>query len=278
MSLAQFATAFIGIVIGLSLVMSLAWAIEQRTGNSGWIDTVWTFGVGFVAVISAFVPLGSEPALYAPRQWLVAIAVGVWALRLGLHIAGRTAGISDDPRYAALRERWGPGASWQMWLLVQKQAIVSIPLVLAVFLAAHNPVPAVRLQDSLAAAVFILAIAGEGLADQQLRRFRHASSARGAICEVGMWRWSRHPNYFFEWFGWLGYPLVAIHLSGGYGAGWLALLAPACMYWLLVYVSGIPPLEEHMLKTRGAPFRAYQARTNAFFPWPPRAIAGAVAS
>ena len=78
--------------------------------------------------------------------------------------------------------------------------------------------------------------------------------------------WSRHPNYFFEWFGWLAYPLLAIDLTGSIRGASLASLAPACMYWLLVYVSGIPPLEEHMLRTRGDKFRAYQQRTNAFFP------------
>jgi steroid 5-alpha reductase family enzyme len=276
MSLTQFATALLAIDAGLSLLMSLAWVVEQRTGNSGWIDTVWTFGVGFVGVGSALIPLGTDPADNLPRRWLVAIAIALWALRLGFHIAGRTAGVTDDPRYAALRQGWGLSASRQMWLLVQKQAVVSIPLVLAIFLAAHNPAPALRLQDGLATLIFIVAIAGESLADQQLRRFRRTSSGHGRICQVGLWRWSRHPNYFFEWFGWLGYPLIAIDLSGGYAWGWLALLAPACMYWLLIYISGIPPLEEHMLRTRGDEFRAYQARTNAFFPWPSREIAGAM--
>lgn len=276
MSFAQFATALLAMGAGLSLVMSLAWAIEQRTANSGWIDTVWTFGVGFVGVVSALVQLGTNSAANLPRRWLVAIAIALWALRLGFHIAGRTAGMTDDPRYAALRPGWGANASWQIWLLVQKQAVVSIPLALAIFLAAHNPAPALRPQDGLAILIFILAVAGEGVADQQLQRFRHASPGSRKLCRVGLWRWSRHPNYFFEWFGWLGYPLIAIDLSGSYGWGWLALLAPACMYWLLVYVSGIPPLEDHMLRTRGEEFRAYQARTNAFFPWPSREIAGAM--
>ena len=94
---------------------------------------------------------------------------------------------------------------------------------------------------------------------------------RNRICDVGLWGWSRHPNYFFEWFGWLAYPLLAIDSGGGYPWGWAALAGPACMYWLLVHVSGIPPLEAHMLEYRRDEFRAYQARTNAFFPAPPRA-------
>jgi steroid 5-alpha reductase family enzyme len=278
MSAAVFTTGLVAIAIGLSLVMSFGWAIEQRTGNSGWIDAVWTFGLGAVGVASVLLPFGADSAANAPRRWLVAMAAAVWALRLGLHIARRTSGIVDDPRYAELRRGFGPQASSKMWLLVQKQAVVSIPLALAIFLAAHNPAAALRAQDYLAILVFVLAIGGEALADRELRRFRHGSAARDAICEAGLWRWSRHPNYFFEWLGWLGYPLIAIDVSGAYPWGFIALLAPACMYWLLVWVSGIPPLEEHMLRTRGDAFRAYQARTSAFFPWPPRTLAGAASS
>ena len=261
MSLAQFATAFIGIVIGLSLVMSLAWAIEQRTGNSGWIDTVWTFGVGILSPSSARLsPLGSEPALYAPRQWLVAIA------RRGLGAPPWAAYCRPNRGYfgrSALRRLCAsvgvPGASWQMWLLVQKQAIAEYSAGAGCFSRGSQSC-AGRAPSELSlrpAGLYFWLLQARCLADQQLRRFRPCLiGKRGAICEVGMWRWSRHPNYFFEWFGWLGYPLVAIHLSGGYGAGWLALpcASPACT-GSSSYVSGIPPLEEHMLKTRGAPFR-----------------------
>jgi steroid 5-alpha reductase family enzyme len=276
MTAAEFASGLLAIAVALSLVMSFAWVVEQRTGNSGWIDTIWTFGLGAVGIACALLPISADSAANSRRRWLVAVAVALWALRLGLHISLRTAGIVDDPRYAALRKSYGSQASWQMWLLVQKQALVSIPLALAVFLAAHNPASAMRLQDYLAIVVFTVAIAGEALADQQLRQFRRASSVSGGMCEVGLWRWSRHPNYFFEWLGWFGYPLFAITPFDTYPWGWLAFLAPACMYWLLVHVSGIPPLEHHMLQTRGQAFRAYQARTNAFFPGWPRGIPGAV--
>lgn len=204
------------------------------------------------------------------RQVIVAVFAVIWAARLGIHIATRTARIADDPRYARLIEGWGSDASRQMFWLLQKQALVSIPLALAMFLAAHNPAPGLTLADAAAILVMVVAVLGEGLADWQLQAFKSNPANKGGINDVGLWRWSRHPNYFFETFGWLAYPLLAINLSGAYPWGWLALLAPACMYWLLVYVSGIPPLEEHMLRTRGDKFRAYQRRTNAFFPSPPK--------
>lgn len=84
----------------------------------------------------------------------------------------------------------------------------------------------------------------------------------------GPWAWSRHPNYFCQWLIWVGFAVIALDFSGTWQQGWLALLAPAFIYWLLVYVSGVPPLEKHMLASRGAEFRAYQARVNVFFPGP----------
>lgn len=268
MTLLQFIAGIAGIAIALSAVMTLAWAVEQRTGNSGWIDTVWTFGLGTVGIASALIPLPDEASV-SQRQQLIAMLVLVWSLRLGLHIAQRSGARADDPRYAKLRKQWGDHASWQMWLLLQKQALVSIPLGATMWLAAHHPAPGLRSQDYLAVLILAIAICGEGIADRQLRVFQQNHKGdRGAVCDVGLWRWSRHPNYFFEWFGWLAYAVAAMDFTGGYPFGWFALAGPAAMYWLLVYVSGIPPLEAHMIKTRGEAFRAYQARTSAFFPMP----------
>jgi steroid 5-alpha reductase family enzyme len=208
------------------------------------------------------------------RSGLVAAMAAVWSLRLGLHIAFRTRGITDDPRYAKLVLEWGTHASRQMFWLLQKQALVSIPLALAMWIASANPSPPPAAQALIAILIFALAVAGEAVADQQLRRFRLNAANKGKVCDTGLWRWSRHPNYFFEWLGWLAYPLLAIDFSGNYPLALLAFGAPLCMYWLLVHVSGIPPLEEHMLAQRGESFRKYQMRTNAFFPGPPRAAAG----
>jgi steroid 5-alpha reductase family enzyme len=84
----------------------------------------------------------------------------------------------------------------------------------------------------------------------------------------GPWAWSRHPNYFCQWLSWVGFAIIAMDFSGDWPQGWLALLAPAFIYWLLAHVSGVPPLEKHMLASRGVAFRAYQARVNVFFPGP----------
>ncbi|MGI8525750.1 MAG: DUF1295 domain-containing protein [Pseudolabrys sp.] len=259
--------ALISISVALSAIMMTAWLIQQRTGNSGWVDTVWTFGLGLVGIGGALAPVVDD--IWQPRQIVVATFAALWALRLGIHIACRSAKITDDPRYANLIKGWGKDSARQMLWLLQKQALVSIPLALSMFVAAHHPAPYLTMRDAIAGLVMAIAILGEGLADWQLQTFKSIANNKGRINDVGLWGWSRHPNYFFETFGWLAYPVLAIDLSGIYPWGWLALAGPACMYWLLVYVSGIPPLEEHMLRTRGKKFRAYQRRTNAFFPAPP---------
>ena len=254
------------IALMLAVLMAFAWVVQQRTGNSGWVDTIWTFAVGLVGAGSALWPVAGEgPNI---RQWLVAGLVAVWSLRLGTHIAIRTAGISDDPRYAAFAAEWGLNAPWRMFIFLQNQALGSVPLVFSIFVAAHVPVPTLRIQDVVGAMILLIGIAGEALADAQLRRFRHDPANHGKVCATGLWSWSRHPNYFFEWFGWLAYPVIA--LSIGYPWGWASLLAPVFMYWILVHVTGIPPLEAQMLRSRGERYRAYQSRTSMFFPSPPR--------
>jgi steroid 5-alpha reductase family enzyme len=262
--------ALAAIAAALSILMMAAWVAQQRTGNSGWVDTVWTFSVGLVGAASALFP--AEAGGPNARQWLVAALVGAWSLRLGAHIAVRTAGISDDPRYAVFAQAWGAGAPRRMFLFLQNQALGSVPLVFAIFVAAHVPQASLRMQDYLGAMVLLLGIVGEAVADAQLKRFRERPGNRGQVCDVGLWRWSRHPNYFFEWLGWLAYPVIAISpdYPPSYPWGWATLLAPAFMYWILVYVTGIPPLETQMLKSRGERYRDYQSRTSMFFPLPPR--------
>src|SRR4030088_1875573 len=146
--------ALVAIALSLSILMALAWVVQQRTGNSGWVDTIWTFSVGLVGASSALWPIGG--AAPNARQWLVAALVAIWSLRLGSHIALRTAGISDDPRYAAFARGWGAGSPGKMFVFLQNQGFGSIPLVFAVFVAAHFPDDALRVQDYLGALILFI--------------------------------------------------------------------------------------------------------------------------
>jgi len=201
-----------------------------------------------------------------PRQWLVAALVVIWSLRLGIHIAIRTSGITDDPRYASFAKEWGLNAPRRMFIFLQNQALGSIPLVFAILVAAHLPQASLRPQDIIGAAILLVGIAGEALADAQLKRFREDPMNEGRVCDVGLWRWSRHPNYFFEWLHWFAYVLLAF----GHPQWWLALSGPVLMLLFLYRLSGIPWTEAQSLRSRGEDYRRYQAEVSPFLPLPPR--------
>ncbi|KQZ14832.1 hypothetical protein ASD44_12715 [Mesorhizobium sp. Root554] len=253
----------------LSATMAAAWLAAIRTGRSGWIDAIWSFAVGAGGVAAAFLPLEGD-ASWTVRQWVVAALAGFWSLRLGLHILARTAGGGDDPRYAQLRAEWGTNFRRRLFWFLQIQAAAAFLLVMAIFAAARNPAASLGPGDWLGIAVLIIAVAGEAIADRQLTAFRADRANKGRVCDQGLWSLTRHPNYFFEWLGWVAYPIIAIDLTNDYPWGWAALAGPIFMYWLLVHVSGIPPLEAHMLRSRGEKFREYQRRVNAFWPGPRR--------
>lgn len=268
MHLSELALVALAVVAGLSAILTVAWLVWRSSGNAGWIDTSWSFGVGVVAFVAALVPLhGDWPH---GRQIAIAAVAAGWSVRLGLHIGGRSRRAGDDPRYRELVQEWGPDAPRRMFWFLQSQAVVGAILALSVALTAHNNNPAWRFQDLLGLLVIVIAVIGEAVADRQLRSFKAAAAGTQSICDRGLWAWSRHPNYFFEWLFWTGFPIVAIDFAGYNPFGWLALAAPVSMYWVLVHVSGIPLLEAHMLRTRGAAFSDYQRRTSAFFPRPPK--------
>src|SRR6478609_167202 len=139
---ALYLKALVVIAASLSVLMAGAWVVQQRTGNSGWVDTIWTFSLGLVGVGSALWPIEGAPQ--SARQWLVAALVAIWSLRLGIHIAIRTAGITDDPRYAAFAREWGLNAPRRMFVFLQNQALGTIPLAFAIFVAARFPTDTLR--------------------------------------------------------------------------------------------------------------------------------------
>ena len=254
----------------LSAIMTGAYWAQRATGKSGWVDAIWSFGTGAVGAGLALVPTGGE-TWPTGRQVMTAALALAWSLRLGGHILSRTLKGDDDPRYRALREEWGADFPRRLFWFLQIQAGAALLLTLSIFLASRNPAPFPGLGDALGASILVIAVIGEGIADAQLRRFSADPRRRAGVCDLGLWGLSRHPNYFFEWLGWFAYPIIAVGAPPGNPSGAVALVAPILMYWLLVHVSGAPPLEAHMARTRGAAFAAYQKRVNAFFPGPSRA-------
>jgi len=252
---------------GLIGAMVVAWEFQRRVGNAGWVDVFWTFATGAAAVAGALLPFPGADGLPA-RQFAVAALAGSWSIRLGLHLRARVRCRPEDARYAGFRRDWGARFQIRMFWLLMIQALAAWPLAVAVTLAARNPASGWQWTDIAAVAVITGSLFGATLADRQLARFVVKADNAGRVCDRGLWAWSRHPNYFFEFLGWCSWPLFAF--NAGWPLGWLALLAPITMYWLLVHVSGIPPLERVMLASRGDAYRAYQRRTSAFLPLPPR--------
>jgi steroid 5-alpha reductase family enzyme len=253
------------VCLGLSVVMAAAWAFQRARGNGGWTDVWWSFATGGAGLALALWPVDGPPSA---RQGLAAALVAAWSLRLGVHLLRRTlAATSEDPRYARFRQQWGEAFDRRMFSFLQVQAASAALLALAVLVAARRPGP-LGWQDAAGVALMVLALAGETLADAQLARFKADPANHGKVCDVGLWGWSRHPNYFFEWLVWLAWPVIAIGLSWPFG--WLALIGPAFMALLLIRMSGVPPLEAAMIRSRGEAYRAYQRRVSVFVPLPPR--------
>ena len=245
--------------------LSVAWLIVRRTGDGGWTDVVWALSVGLIGAGAAVWPTAEAvPA----RQGLVALLIAVWALRLGGYLALRTARApAPDPRYEDFKKAWG-GWGLKAWGFLMVQAATVLVLVVAVRAAAVRPEPVLDGRDALAVLIVIAAVTGEAVADRQMAAFRRRPSNRGKVADTGLWAWSRHPNYFFEWTVWLAWPVMA--LVPGEVSSWLTLPAPILMWWLLNHVSGVPLLEAQMLKSRPDAYHAYQGRVSRFLPLPPK--------
>lgn len=247
--------------------MTCAWSIARRPGKSGWTDAIWSYATGAGGMIAAL----ATPYGDVSRHLLVGAMIGLWGLRLGTHIARRSMSGHDDPRYAALRKEWGSAWESRLFKFLMIQAAAGFILILSILAAASNPSPFGAWSDWAGLLVAAIAIAGEGLSDRQLRAFAADAANKGKVMDRGLWAYSRHPNYFFEWLGWCAYALIAVGPAGAWPWGYVAMSGPAFIWWLLVHASGIPPLERHMVASRGDAYRDYQRRVNAFFPGPSRA-------
>lgn len=251
------------------VVMTAAYAVIRLVKDASWIDVFWTFGTGIAGIAVALV---SAKEAWFPRQAFVAALVALWSLRLGSYITLRVLRGPEDARYRRLKAQWGAGFNTRILGAVFAQAPATALLCVSIYVAAHRPGEGFAPTDFIGAAILLIAIAGEGAADEQLKRFK-ANARQGAVADRGLWAWSRHPNYFFEWLGWFAYPLIATDVSGAYSRGGLALIAPVVMYIILTRLTGVPILEATMEESRGDSYRAYQRRVSRFFPWPPKRIA-----
>ncbi len=256
-------TLVIVALAGLSGAFALLYLVARRIDNFGIVDIAWSYAFGALAAFYALAGTG-----WPVRRALIATLAAAWSLRLGTHLFIRVMGHHpiEDGRYVQLRKDWAAGFAQKMFGFFQMQAVSVVLLGAAFLVSCHNPAPTLHPLELAGTLVWIVAISGEALADFQLSAFKRVPANRGRVCDAGLWRYSRHPNYFFEWLVWVAFFVFAL----GSPWGWLAVIGPATILYLLLRVTGIPLTEEQSLRSRGEAYRRYQQTTSAFVPWFPR--------
>jgi steroid 5-alpha reductase family enzyme len=243
-------------------LMLLLWVIHLPLRNAAIVDAGWAGGLALLAVIDATLGGG-----YPVRAVAIASMAALWGLRLGLYLLfTRVIGQPEEGRYVQLRREWGGNISFKFLLFFEFQAVLCVVLSLPFLLGTINRRPALSIVEYVAMALWLVAWIGESTADFQLMHFKSNSVNQGRICQAGLWKYSRHPNYFFESLIWVAFALFAM----GSPYGYLALIAPILIFYFLFRVTGIPATEAQALRSKGESYREYQRTTSAFVPWFPR--------
>lgn len=255
---AMFAWSFITVM----LWMTGLWVLYLFNRNAGIVDIGWS--LGFILTMTISLVIGEVQSAAAP---VMALLVYIWAFRLAFHLMNRYFSTSEDPRYTKIKESWGTEHSAIKFLgmfLLQGLLVVILSLPFYLVCASHyfewHPI------QSLALLVWLAGVIGELVADSQLFNFKGDPLNEGKVCESGLWKYSRHPNYFFEWIIWISYALLATPVEGGL----FAWISPLIILYLLLKVSGIPMAEAQALETKGDAYLLYQRKISVFIPWIPK--------
>jgi steroid 5-alpha reductase family enzyme len=249
---------------GLTIVLFYwVWVYSVKIENFGVIDAAWA-GCFTIHALVFFNFSGG----FLPRKLLFLLLIAVWSLRLAIFLAKRIKSHhpQEDTRYKKLREEYGTNYKNRFLYFFMFQAVSVCILTAPMIFVFNNPNPNIGLVEWIGAVCFFVSLAGESLADNQMSRFKVQANHAGKVCNVGLWRYSRHPNYFFEsciWFSFYIFMLGTPNL-------WWAVYAPLIILGLLVKVTGVPPSEAQSLATRGDAYREYQKKTSVFVPWFPR--------
>ena len=250
----------VGLILASSMMAAL-WVVQVRIGDASHVDVAWAVLIACCAILYALLADG-DPGY----RTLAAVLASIWGFRLGGYLFfNRILGKEEDGRYQALRAKWGTRANRNFFLFFQFQAVFvvffSIPFAF-IALASESGFGALVWIGIL---VWAIGNAGTIVSDRQLAAWRANPANKGATARGGMWSWSRHPNYFFEWINWCGIALVATATPWG----WIAWIVPVGLLFLLFRVTGIPATERQALRSR-TDYAEYQRTTSVFVPLPPR--------
>lgn len=240
-------------------IMVVLWLVQIKTKKADIVDVAWSYNFTIIAWTYYFLASGWEP-----RKLLLAIIVSIWSIRLGTYLFGRVmTHKGEEGRYVQLRNEWKGQENWKFFIFFMFQAIINIVLSLPHVLASHNSVQGFRLLEYIGLAIFATGIIGESVADWQLKQFKKNPANKGQVCQSGLWNYSRHPNYFFEFTIWLGFAFFAASAPYGY----LAFISPLLILYFLLKVTGIPMTEDLAVKSKGQKYIDYQKTTSKFVPW-----------
>jgi steroid 5-alpha reductase family enzyme len=255
---------FVGTLVVVAIMCGLWW-LGVRNHNFSYVDIGWSVNFAVLAVLYAWLAPG-----YLSRRVLIAAMFAAHGLRLGWHLSKRIIGEPEEGRYQQLRKDWGGSGSLNLKFLgfFELQAALNAFLTLPMLIACFNDTPRLHVLEIAGFAVFLVALIGESTADAQLAAFKRDPANKGGVCDGGLWRYSRHPNYFFEWLIWIAYAVFALASPHG----WIALAMPVLMLHFLINVTGLKATEEQALRSKGGRYRLYQARTSSFVPWFPKRI------
>ena len=246
----------------MAAIMLVLWVIQVWKEEADIVDVGWSAGLGLLAIYYAL----HADGLFS-RRILVAFLVVVWSYRLASYLLRtRVLKEGEDSRFSGLRLSWGDKAQRNFFWMFQAYALACVIFSLPFFVVMLNPEERFSIWEMMAMLVWVVAIAGETIADKQLNSFRANPENQGKTCRLGLWKYSRHPNYFFEWLHWWTYVLMAV----GTILGPITWIGPMLILYLFVKVTGIPPTEARALRNRGDDYRDYQRTTSAFFPWFPK--------
>lgn len=249
----------IGTAVAVAL-FALTWLLSLKLNNFSFVDVTWSYALGVLAPLYVWVGNG-----FTPRKMIAVTMALLWSLRLGTYLFFRVKRHHphEDVRYEVLRQNWRSNLARNFFWFFQAQAVLIVLLSVPVLLACLNPTPQLGLIEWIGFGVWLVGLSGEALSDAQMQRFKSDPASKGKVCQLGLWRYSRHPNYFFESVVWWGFWVFAC----GSAWGWITLYAPLMILYFLLRVTGIPLTEECAVKSKGDAYREYQRTTSAFVPW-----------
>ncbi|MCB1207712.1 MAG: DUF1295 domain-containing protein [Verrucomicrobiales bacterium] len=242
------------------ILFLLTWVLSMRLNNFSFVDVTWSYGLAFLAPMYFALSTGNSS-----RKLLALTMAMVWSLRLGTYLFFRVKRHHphEDVRYQVLRKDWSANLGRNFFWFFQAQALLILLLSVPVLLAFINPAPEIHLIEWIGAGVWLIGLLGEALSDAQMQRFKSDPNSKGKVCQIGLWRYSRHPNYFFESVIWWGFWIFAC----GSPWGWITIYAPAMILYFLLRVTGIPLTEKCAIESKGEAYLEYQRTTSAFVPW-----------